>query len=187
MEAAIETPGNSRYSPPAQFFHWLSVFCVFSAWALGLVGDELPRGSIRHLGEFIHILLGEAVVLLLVLRLVWRFVTPTPPLEASNFGGVLAAKAGHLALYGLLIAVPVVGVVTLFHGGEALSLLGIYDIPSPWPKNRELKHNSKEIHELLAHLLIVLALLHAVVALAHHYWLKDRTLKRMLPALFFRD
>lgn len=180
-------PGNDRYSPPAQLWHWLSVFLVFAAWALGLLGDELPRGSIRHLGEFIHILLGEAVVLLLSLRLVWRVITPAPAPEATPFGPVaaLATKAGHLTLYGLLIAVPVVGVVTLFHGGEALSLFGISDIPSPWPKNRELKHSSKEIHELLAHLLIVLALAHAAAALAHHYLLKDRTLKRMLPTEFF--
>jgi cytochrome b561 len=78
--------------------------------------------------------------------------------------------------------VPVVGVVTLFHGGEALTLFGLSDIPSPWPKNRELKHNSKEIHEFLAHLLIVLVMAHAAAALAHHYLLKDGTLRRMLPA-----
>lgn len=180
---------ESRFSPPAQAFHWLTVFFVFAAWTLGLFGDDLPKGSIRHLGEFIHVILGETVVLLLVLRLVWRLKTPAPSPEPTRFGiaGELASRAGHLAIYGLLLAVPVVGVVTLFNGGEALSLFGLYDIPSPWPRNRELKHNSKEIHELLAHLLIVLALLHAAAALAHHYLLKDRTLKRMLPAALFRD
>ncbi|WP_424362395.1 cytochrome b [Methylocystis parvus] len=179
----------SRYSPPAQVFHWLTVVCVAAAWTLGVLGDELPRGSIRHMGEFTHIMFGETVVLLLLLRLTWRIVSPAPPLEATRFGApaALATKFGHLAIYALLLAVPVVGVVTLFHGGEALSLFGILDIPSPWLKNRELKHYSKEIHELLAHLLVVLALLHAAAALAHHYLLKDRTLKRMLPAFLSTD
>lgn len=176
----------SRYSPPAQIFHWVTALLVAGAWTLGVVGDELPRGSIRHLGEFIHVILGELVVLLLVLRLVWRIKTPAPPLESSGAYARLATRLGHLALYGLLLAVPVVGVVTLFHGGEALTLLGVADIPSPWIKNRELKHYSKEIHEFLAHSLIVLALLHAAAALAHHYLLKDRTLKRMLPAFLDR-
>jgi cytochrome b561 len=180
----MNLPGaNARYSPPARFFHWLTVLCVFSAWGLGLIGDDLPRGPIRHTGEFVHILIGETVVLLLVLRLAWRFITPAPLPEATRFGlaGDMATRGVHLALYGFLLAVPVVGVVTLFHGGEALSLYGLFDIPSPWPKNRELKHNSKEIHELLAHLLIVLALLHAAAALAHHYVFRDGVLKRMLP------
>jgi cytochrome b561 len=175
---------ESRYSPPAQAFHWLTVFCVFAAWTLGLVGDELPRGPIRHTGEFVHVILGESIVLLLALRVTWRFIAPVPAAEPTRFGPTaqIAAKALHLALYALLLAVPVVGVVTLFHGGEALTLFGLSDIPSPWPKNRELKHNSKEIHEFLAHLLIVLVMAHAAAALAHHYLLKDGTLRRMLPA-----
>jgi cytochrome b561 len=175
----------TRYNPPARFFHWLTVVCVLAAWTLGLFGDDLPRGPIRHTGEFVHILLGETVVLLLILRLVWRFIAPAPLPEPTNFGfaGALATRIVHLMLYGLLLAVPVVGVVTLFHGGEALPLYGVYDIPSPWPKNRELKHDSKEIHEFLAHSLIVLALLHATAALVHHYVLKNGVLRRMLPAL----
>lgn len=177
-----------RYSPPAQLFHWLTVFFVLAAWTLGLLGDELPRGPIRHAGEFVHVILGELVVLLLASRVIWRFLSTVAAPEPTRFGPFadLAARALHLILYALLLAVPVVGVVTLFHGGEALPLFGVYDIASPWPKNRELKHNSKEIHELLAHSLIVLAMLHAAAALAHHYLLKDGTLRRMLPAPFFR-
>ncbi|WP_246744737.1 cytochrome b [Methylocystis sp. Sn-Cys] len=176
----------SRYSPPSQLFHWLTVLCVAGAWILGVVGDDLPKGSIRHMGEFVHVILGELVVLLLVLRIVWRFIAPAPPLEPTRFGaaGELATKLGHLAIYGLLLAVPVVGVVTLFHSGDALPLLGLSEIPSPWIKNRELKHYYKEIHEFLAHTLMIVAALHAAAAIAHHHVLKDRTLKRMLPAVF---
>jgi cytochrome b len=39
----------------------------------------------------------------------------------------------------------------------------------------------KEIHEGLAHALIVLAALHAAAALVHHWIVRDRTLIRMLP------
>lgn len=179
---------TARYSPPAQFFHWLTVLLVLGAWTLGTLGEDLPRGSIRHLGEFVHILLGEAVALLLVLRLVWRLVTPAPgPDAAISPTAARLAKAMHVLLYGLLLAVPVVGVVMLFHGGEALSLFGAVDLPSPWPKNRELKHDWKEIHEFLANLLLALAALHAGAALVHHYVFRDRALKRMLPAMLAGD
>ena len=39
----------------------------------------------------------------------------------------------------------------------------------------------KNVHELLAHALLILASLHALAALVHHYVLKDDTLRRMLP------
>lgn len=179
---------TARYSPPAQFFHWLTVLLVLAAWTLGTLGDDLPKGSIRHLGEFIHILLGETVVLLLVLRLVWRFVTPAPaPDPAIGPRANLIAKAVHIGIYGLLLAVPVVGVVMLFHGGEPLPIFGALDIASPWTKNRELKHDWKEVHEFLANLLLALAALHAGAALVHHYVFKDSALKRMLPAALAGD
>lgn len=179
---------SGRYSPPAQIFHWLTVLFVLAAWTLGTLGEDLPRGSIRHLGEFVHILLGETVVMLLVLRLFWRVVTPAPDADAA--AGPMAArvaKAMHIVLYGLLLAVPVVGVVMLFHGGEALTVFGAFDLASPWMKNRELKHDWKEIHEFLANLLLALAALHAGAALVHHYVFRDRALKRMLPAVLAGD
>lgn len=175
-----------RYHPMSQIAHWLSAFLVIAAWTLGLLGDELPKGPPREMGEFAHILLGEGVVLLLVLRLVWRVVAPAPPPEPTRLGALadLGAKLAHLALYALLFAVPAVGLATLFAGGESLSVFGLFDIASPWPKNREIKHSYEGIHEFMAHGLMALAALHAAAALAHHYWLRDATLKRMLPASF---
>jgi cytochrome b561 len=190
MEATMsDAPTPSRYSAPAQLFHWLTVLCVAATWTIGTLRDDFPKGSIRDMATFVHVSLGELIVLLLVLRIVWRFLTPTPPLEPTGLGtaGEVLAKLGHLAIYGLLLAVPVVGVVMVFHGGKPLPLFGLAEIPSPWLQNRELRHYSKEIHELLANLLMAAAGLHAAAALAHHHVLKDRTLKRMLPAVLIGD
>jgi cytochrome b561 len=183
-----DTSTTSRYSAPAQIFHWLTVILVLGAWTLGTIGDDLPKGSIRELGESIHVILGETVLLLLVLRLAWRFVTPVPGADPGSSPMVIAvAKYVHLAIYALLSAVPIMGVVTLFYGGEPLPIFGVFDIASPWPKSRDLKHSAKEIHEFLANLLLALAALHAAAALMHHYFLKDGTLKRMLPAALTGD
>ncbi len=174
---------TTRYSPTSQIYHWLTVLLVLGAWTLGIFGDDLPRGPIRHYGESIHIACGEAVLFLLVLRLALRLVSPAPVAETdSNSFATYAAKIVHLSLYFFLFVVPAAGIVTLFYGGEPLTIFGIYDIASPWLKNRELKHDAGEIHELLANLLLFLAGLHAVAALLHHYVLKDSVLKRMLPA-----
>ena len=171
------------YGAAAQFVHWFSVLLVGVAWVLGTVGEDLPRGSAREFGEQIHVSAGELIAILLIVRVAWRLIDPPPPPEPTPLGSVanLAAKIVHLALYGLLAAVVAVGVATQFAEGDALSLLGIFDIASPWTKDKTFAHDMKEIHETLANGLIILATIHAGSALVHHFVFRDRTLSRMMP------
>lgn len=180
---AQPTVDYPRYSALAQAFHWLSALAVLAAWTLGLLGDELPKGPPREIAEFAHVIAGELVVVMLVLRLAWRFVEPPPLAEASGMGRAadFLAKIGHFALYLLLLTVPLSGVTTLFAGGEPLSIFGAIDVGSPWERDRAFKHSIEEIHEYLAHGLLAIAALHAVAAIAHHHLYADNTLKRMLP------
>jgi cytochrome b561 len=60
-------------------------------------------------------------------------------------------------------------------------LFGIGDIPSPWIRDRAFAHNVTEIHEILAHALVIVAIFHATAALLHHFIFRDNTLLRMLP------
>jgi cytochrome b561 len=186
MTQSAEHP--QRYGATVQGLHWLSAVAVAIAWGLGLFGDEFPKGSPRETAEFTHVVAGEAVLAMLVLRLIWRFVVPRPPAQPSAMGRVvdLAARLGHLALYALLLAVPVVGIATLFAGGESLSIFGVVDIPSPWVKDRAFEHSLEDIHEILAHSLIALVAVHAAAAIVHHRVYRDDTLKRMLPPGVFR-
>jgi cytochrome b561 len=180
---------RQRYSNTAQALHWLSALAVVIAWGLGLLGDEFPKGPPRETAEFTHVVAGEAVIAMLVLRLAWRFIDPPPPPARPSAMGRAAdflAKIGHLALYALLLAAPAVGVTTLFAGGEALSIFGVAEIPSPWVEDRAFKHSLEEIHEFLAHGLIVLVVIHSIAAIIHHCVYRDDTLKRMLPRAILR-
>ena len=108
---------------------------------------------------------------------------PPPHPEPTVLGPWLdyAGRLAHYALYLLLAAVPVVGIVTQFARGETLSVFGLYEIASPWAKDRAFARSVTEIHEIAANALVVPAALHAVAALVHHWVLRDRTLVRMLP------
>lgn len=176
---------NSRqgYGAIAQIVHWSSVLLIGVAWVLGTVGEDLPRGGVREFWEQIHVSAGELIAVLLVIRIGWRLVDPPPPLEPTPLGSVgdLAAKIVHLALYGLLAGVVAFGVATQFADGDALSLLGMVDIASPWAKDKSIAHDMKEIHEALANGLVILATIHASSALIHHFVFFDRTLSRMTP------
>jgi len=75
----------------------------------------------------------------------------------------------------------VAGVVLQFARGDAIPVFGLVEIASPWLKDRAFSKNVEEVHEVLAHTLMVVAGLHAAAALIHHWVLRDRTLRRMLP------
>ena len=89
----------------------------------------------------------------------------------------------HYVLYGLLVAVPVFGIALQFAEGHALPLFGLGEILSPWPADKAFAHSLKEVHEILAHLLVILAVFHMTAALVHHVVFGDNTLKRMLPRM----
>lgn len=179
--------GNSarEYGAISLSLHWLTAGLVVLAWLLGTFGNDLPKGGARAAGLYVHISAGVGIILLVALRVGSRLVDPPPPFEPTRFGHWLdiAAKASHLALYVLLIAIPITGVLLQFARGGPLPLFGLFDIASPWTKDRTLAGSLQEIHETLANLLMIAAGLHAAAALVHHYVLHDRTLARMLPGL----
>jgi len=172
-----------RYGAMALTIHWLTVALVLIAWLLGIFGDALPRGAARAGGLLVHIWAGLAVLSLLVARVAWRIGDAPPPPEPTVLGawGEHAARIGHFALYALLAAVPLVGIAVQFGRGRPLSIFGLFEIASPWVADRAFARSAREVHELLAHALVILAALHAAAALVHHWLLRDRTLKRMLP------
>ena len=59
--------------------------------------------------------------------------------------------------------------------------LGLFTIVSPIEANRALGRSAKEVHELLAWALVLLAGLHAAAAFWHHLVLRDGTMRRMIP------
>jgi len=174
---------SKGYGAVPQAVHWVTVILVAVAWTLGLFGDDLPKGAPRDAGLFVHISAGLAVIALLVVRVAWNLVDPPPPAGPTTLGAwsVHLGKVTHYLLYVLLTAVPVAGVVLQFARGDAIPVFGLAEIASPWLKDRAFSDNVEEVHEVLAHTLMVVAGLHAAAALIHHWVLRDGTLGRMLP------
>jgi len=141
-------------------------------------------GLARSDGLLTHISAGLAIISLLLARILWRVMDPAPPFELTPLGiwSRSAAKLTHFVLYALLAATPIVGILVQFARGDALPVFGVFEIASPWVKDREFAGSLKDVHETLANALMVVALVHTTAALAHHWILRDRTLIRMLPS-----
>lgn len=173
---------DTAYRPFAKLMHWSTVVFVLLAWVLGLTVDAFPK-AFEPTIVFTHISLGLLVIIALVLRLGWRAGHAAPLPEPTPFDpwAHRLAALGHLALYVLLLVVPLLGIAYVFSRGRPLQVFGLFQIPSPWVDDRALGRQIREAHELAAHALVALAALHAAAAVVHHVVWKDRTLLRMLP------
>src|ERR1700740_1216340 len=84
----------------------------------------------------IHRPLGIAILLLAIFRLGVRLQRGTPPLPADlPRWQAISAKASHYFLYGLLIAMPLIGWSMLSAGGYPIVLGGPIHLPKIMPHN----------------------------------------------------
>ena len=181
-EAAARPPVKIRYDGVTLFLHWSVALLILVAFAIAQGRGLVPRGPERTALMDLHRSLGVLVLALVALRMVWRAVSPPPPMPADTAPLLLlAAKAGHLALYALMIAVPLAGVLMTQANGHSVSVFGLITLPALVGEDKAFGHTLEEAHELLGTAIIVLAGLHAAAALVHQHVLKDGTLSRMLP------
>ena len=170
----------ARYNSGSIALHWISAALIVALFAGGLTIDAFPKEWKSALIN-LHAIGGVTLLVLVVVRIAWRLTHPAPPQPAS-IGPLMqrAAGLGHLALYGLMIAVPVIGVPTLLWRGRGLDF-GLFQIASPFARTPEVYKPLTEIHEIGAFALIILAVLHAAISVWHHVVQKDGTLLRMMP------
>ncbi|BFI97516.1 MAG: cytochrome b [Rhodanobacter sp.] len=168
-----------RYDRATIVLHWLTAVLVVVLFALAMVWDFFPR-DVRKPMESLHISLGIVLAVVLVLRLGWRMTRGRRlPLAVEGLQGV-AAKAMHHLLYLLLAAQVILGIAWRWAQAETFQFFGLF----PWrfasERRRDLSHTFGNLHDVVGWTIVVLAGLHAAVALYHHYAIKDGVLKRML-------
>ncbi|MCS0497364.1 cytochrome b [Ancylobacter mangrovi] len=171
------------YSLPLRALHWLTVVAIIVVYGVTYLEALFPRGSAgREVIWWTHISVGLTVLGLVVARLALRAIGPVPPPSAALSRPVhLAATLAHVLLYVLLLVTPAVGIYLAFLRGNEVTFFSLFTIPSPVATDRTLAGQVQELHEVLANALVILALLHALAAVAHHTILKDDVMRRMLP------
>lgn len=173
---------SESFGTPSRLLHWAGALAIAAAWIVGTIMGDLPRGSPRAAGTDLHFALGTLVLTLTALRLLWRLFNPRPQaLPGTPLWQERAAHFAHLALYALMFAVPLSGVLAAWFGGKAVNLLWLTTIGSPWTRDRAWEKAAEGMHESLANLLLILVAAHVVAALWHHFFRHDGTLRRILP------
>lgn len=172
-----------RYTKTAMLLHWLVAILIIAAFFLGLTMVDIKGITPTKLKYYSwHKWLGVTVLLLAVLRALWR-ATHQPPAHPASMPvwQAKAADAVHYLLYFLIFAVPISGYLYTTAAGVPVVYLGLWQIPALFEGTPELKAALKPVHYWLTMGMAALVLAHAGAALKHQFIDRDGVLKRMLP------
>lgn len=185
MTSASQGSGP-RYSLVAIVLHWVLAAALLGTFCLGLYMADLPFSPQRLKYYSWHKWAGTTILLLSVLRLLWRLTHRPPALPASIEQAMpawqRAAHHGtHHLLYALFFAVPLIGWAYSSAAGFPVVLFGVLPLPDLVSPDKALAALIKPWHEIAAWALAVLAALHVAAALKHQWIDRDGLIARMLP------
>jgi len=173
---------DSQFGWVMIFIHWLLVLPVIGLFGLGLYMMDLGYyDSFYTLGPKIHEAIGIVVLLLMVFRLIWKTINPSPkpPITNSDFINT-ASKIAHYVIYLAVFTVLLSGLLISFAGGQGIEVFDWFRIPGPAELFENQATLAGDVHYYVAVGLMALVALHTLAALKHHFIDKDTTLSNML-------
>lgn len=169
-----------QFTALSRLLHWtmaamvLTMLCIGVAMVASLVN--------YHVLVSIHRPLGIAILVLVVIRVVNRLLNPPPPFPATmSRAERLAATASELAMYGLMLVLPLVGWGMLSAAHYPVVLYGSLHLPYILPHNAMLYAVLRKAHTTLAYMFFLTFIAHFGAILFHTLIVRDGILKRMAP------
>ena len=168
----------TEYGSISKIFHWLSAAVLIIQIPLGFYLVDMDFGDKRLTVESIHVTLGLSIFYLILFRLLYKTLNPTPRLQNSLFPGQkIIAKLNHIFLYVSILVITISGALKKLLNGEELDMfffnLEIKD-------NFELAEIFYEIHIVGNYTLIALISLHIFAVIIHKLLFKENLLKKIL-------
>lgn len=190
---------SGDYTATAKLLHWLIAAFVLALLALGRVMTGIEDLQLRFELYQLHKSMGITVLALMGLRVAWRVLAKPPALppmmEALERR---AAQSTHLALYTLLLFMPLTGWAMVSATPPPFNFPTELYKTIPWPHIPALQQLTldakktvepllKTLHAALGWALLALVAIHIAAALRHGLILKDGVMSRMLPRFLYKS
>ena len=172
-----------RWGSVSKSLHWLIALLILALGIVGLLMGELPKTPKYFWVYTAHKSIGITVLVLVVLRLLWRLYAGAPrPVPGTPGWQERIASATHWLLYVMMFAIPLSGwLYDSASGLRPFKLFGLLEMPKLVAPDERAAQLSHALHEWGFWALILVVLAHAGAALYHHLQQRDATLVRMLP------
>ncbi len=174
------TNSTAKYGLVSVLLHWSMAVAFIAMYALGLWMVDLNYyHSWYHRAPELHKSIGIILVGLMLLRLLWNRAQPRPADLSDSILLRRIARGLHNGFYLLVLLMFISGYLISTAKGKGIDVFELFSIPALLAENEQRGELAGDIHEILGHLFIALALVHAGAALKHHFVERDPTLVRM--------
>jgi cytochrome b561 len=171
---------RTQFTPLMRVLHWTMAAMVLTMLGIGIT--MVASLSNYHVLVSIHRPLGIAILILVVVRFVVRLLSPLPPFPptVSRLERPVAEGSEYM-MYGLMLALPLVGWGMLSAARYPVVLFGSVHLPFILPHDARLYAILRRAHTILASLLFLTFLAHFGAILFHTLVIRDGILLRMAP------
>jgi len=169
-----------QYGTTAKVLHWLVAGLLLVQYLIGWLMPDVHAGPPGESMSF-HISFGITILVLILMRFVWRlthFVAPDNSLPAWQR---LASEAMHWALYVLVLATTITGWLFASFRGWPVSFFYLFPLPMLASKSEANLKAFDGWHQTMEWMLLVFIGVHVATALVHLFGYRDRIMHRMLP------
>jgi cytochrome b561 len=164
----------------SRILHWTMALMILILLPLGLrlAGMQPSLSTLWLYG--LHKTLGLTALALVLVRIIWHRISPPPaPIGPPRAWETRAAKAGHVALYVLMLAMPLSGWIASSATGIDVMFAERWVVPPIAPVSETIDQVGFAIHGILGKLLLALVVLHMAAAVKREME-GDGTLRRMI-------
>ena len=174
---------TQRYNSVSRLLHWLIAGLIVSQYVLAKLAEiaEEQNQLVQQLGLLAnHKSVGMTVLVLAVIRLLWRLThrPPALPRTMPNWQKRISTIT-HLLIYALIFTVPLSGWLMSSGTAYSVSWFNLFAFPDLIAPNEGLAAVFHEMHHILVKMLAAVVVLHILAALKHQFIDKDSVMGRM--------
>ena len=171
---------TTEWGSLAKALHWLIAIGLFALIFLGLEQAGMERGDEKSRIRFIHASIATGLLLLMTLRIVWRFMNDVPAHPEGNSRlQCLVSDIVHWGLYLTVFVQLIAGAMIAGTGGRGLPFFGLFTIPLGMSEDHDAHEFWEEVHEFAWKPIAFLVVLHILGALYNHFVAKNDVIRRM--------
>ena len=170
---------SGSYGLVARIFHWLIFALLVAQYTVGSIMPHIGRHTVDETWVAWHFDIGAVILLVIVLRFVWRLVQPVALATRLAPWERVLSRFTHYILYALIFVMTMLGWIAANAHGFDVYLLGL-KLPALAPNHSGWGHECGDIHNVLVYVLLGFIILHIAGALYHRFIKKDDVMQRML-------
>jgi cytochrome b561 len=169
----------SNWGSVARGLHWLIGLTIIGMLAFGWWMNHIPARADRFFYRQIHADIGYVLLLLLVIRILWRLFNPAPELR-PRWLGVLARLHQWVLDFAALVVIMLGWAHSGAHTPNYASWFGLFQVPQLTSPDKVEAQLYEDRHILFAYVLLALIVLHVLAAIWHHRVRRDTVVLRMV-------